>query len=233
MNQKPIRQAQDEPAGLLLIDKPHGITSFDIIRVLRRQTGVRKIGHAGTLDPMATGLMLMLVGAYTKKATQLVGLDKVYEGEMTLGYISTTGDAEGELTGVSTIRPSEDQVKLAMRQFVGEITQVPSQYSAIKIGGVEAYKLARKGMKVHMPSRNVFVHRLELLDYAYPKVKFRAHVSSGTYIRTLAEDIGSALTSGAYLSALRRTKVGDYDIFQANELSDVKSDSLSVKLLTL
>lgn len=217
--------------GLLLIDKPQGITSFDIIRKLRRQTGVRKIGHAGTLDPMATGLMLMLFGTACKKATEFVGLEKTYEGEITLGLVSSTGDAEGELTGVSTTQPSQDEIEAALYRFTGEITQTPSKYSAIKIGGVEAYKLARQGKSIHMPSRNVFVHKFELIQYSYPHIKFVAEVSSGTYIRTLAQDVGEALKSGAYLSSLRRTKVGGFDIDQAYQLDDLNPESLP-KLLT-
>lgn len=224
---------QNTVNGLLLIDKPKGITSFDIIRALRRQTGVRKIGHAGTLDPMATGLMLMLFGTTCKKATEFVGLDKTYEGQMTLGYISSTGDAEGALTGVSTRIPSDSEIEKAFASFVGEIRQTPSQYSAIKIGGVEAYKLARQGKKVHMPSRNIFIHRFELISYDYPHIVFRAHVSSGTYIRTLAEDVGEELKAGAYLSALRRTKVGDYTVEQSHQLADVNPYLLPGQLLTI
>lgn len=243
--------------GLLLIDKPAGITSFDIIRQLRKQltssvipgeaggsltskspsagserfTKAPRIGHTGTLDPMATGLMLMLFGAYTKKAPDFVGLDKEYEAEMTLGAVSTTGDAEGEITPVSDKRPSKGALELAMAQFVGEIRQTPSKYSAIKVGGVEAYKLARKGQSFHMPSRNVFIHKLNLLEYKYPVAKFHAHVSSGTYIRTLAEDIGESLKTGAYLSGLRRTKIGDFDVKNAQQLSDVTAGNLPQLLL--
>ncbi|HSX41046.1 MAG TPA: tRNA pseudouridine(55) synthase TruB [Candidatus Saccharimonadales bacterium] len=219
--------------GLLLIDKPTDITSFDIIRRLRKSTGVRKIGHTGTLDPMATGLMLMLFGSYTKKAPEFVGLDKVYEAEMTLGAVSTTGDAEGEITAVSDNQPSQGAIELAAAQFVGEIRQTPSKYSAIKIGGVEAYKLARRGQSFHMPSRNVFVHKLQVTSYKYPVVRFTAHVSSGTYIRTLAEDIGESLKVGAYLSNLRRTKIGDFDVKNAQNLPDMTTVSLPDHLLTI
>ncbi|HUC87469.1 MAG TPA: tRNA pseudouridine(55) synthase TruB [Candidatus Saccharimonadales bacterium] len=218
-------------SGLLLIDKPAGITSFDIIRALRRQTGVRKIGHAGTLDPSATGLMLMLIGAATKQATQFSKLDKTYLAEMTLGATSTTGDREGELSAISSHKPTQQELEAALRRFEGEITQTPSQYSAIKVGGVRAYKLARAGKSVEMPPRQVTVHSIKLIDYAYPLVRFEATVSSGTYIRTLAEDIGTALGTGAYLSTLRRVGVGEFTISQAHALDSIDAASLAAAIL--
>lgn len=201
--------------GLLLVDKPAGITSFDIIRQLRRVTGVKKIGHAGTLDPMATGLMLMLFGSACKQASRFSKLDKTYVAEMTLGATSTTGDREGELTAISGRQPGEADLDAALHAFVGHIEQTPPIYSAIKINGQEAYKLARKGQTPDMPKRVVTVNSLKLLAYDYPAVKFEADVSSGTYIRTLAQDIGAKLGSGAYLSNLRRTRVGEFSINQA------------------
>ncbi len=216
-----------------MIDKPSGISSFDIVRALRRQTGVRKIGHAGTLDPMATGLMLMLLGSATKQASQLVGLDKTYVAEMTLGANSSTGDAEGELTPVSDRQPTQKEVTAALEYFTGEITQTPNQYSAIKINGVRAYKLARQGKTVEMPPRRVTIHAIKLLDYTYPHVRFEASVSSGTYIRTLGEDIGTQLSTGAYLSSLRRTQVGSYDISQAATLESVSAASLTTPINVL
>jgi tRNA pseudouridine55 synthase len=206
--------------GLLLVDKPLGITSFDVIRHLRRQTGVRKIGHAGTLDPLATGLMLMLFGTACKQAMSLTKLDKRYSAELTLGANSTTGDAEGDKLPVSDIKPSKEDVLDALAQFRGEITQIPSIYSAIKINGQEAYKHARAGRSVEMPSRQVTVYELELISYDYPIVKLEAKVSSGTYIRSLAEDLGAALKTGAYLSRLVRTEVGEYKLADAIQLED-------------
>ncbi|HVE80917.1 MAG TPA: tRNA pseudouridine(55) synthase TruB [Candidatus Dormibacteraeota bacterium] len=223
-------------AGLLLIDKPKGITSFDIIRALRRQTGVRKIGHAGTLDPMATGLMLMLFDAACKKAGQFSKLDKTYIAEATLGATTTTGDAEGDITPTPRAvpeTPEASEVESALQQFKGEITQIPSKYSAIKINGQEAYKLARKGKTVEIPSRRVTIYDIQLTKYEYPTVVFEAKVSSGTYIRTLAEDIGKQLGTGAYLTALRRTEVGNYKLEQAHQLADVTNHSLSASLLRI
>ncbi len=220
------RAVPDGPNGLLLVDKPVGITSFDIIRCLRRQTGIHKIGHAGTLDPMASGLMLMLVGRATKQAGHFSKLDKTYEAEVTLGATSVTGDREGELTPGSGRRPTWDELEATLQEFTGIITQQPSQYSAIKVGGVRAYKLARQGKAVDMPSRRVTVYALRLLGYDYPVVRFEVEVSSGTYIRTLAQDIGTALGTGAYLSVLRRTQVGQFRLAQANTLDTISSDNL-------
>lgn len=205
--------------GLLLINKPKGITSFDVIRQLRRITGVKKIGHAGTLDPLATGLMLMLFGTACKQAQQFSKLDKTYVAELTLGANSSTGDAEGELMAVSDRVPTLAEVEAALKRFVGGIEQTPSIYSAIKIDGKEAYKYARAGQAVEVPSRKVTINSIKLLDYNYPILKLEADVSSGTYIRSLAEDIGKVLETGAYLSGLERTRVGDFELSDALELN--------------
>ena len=221
------------PSGLLLIDKPSGISSFDIIRRLRRQTGVRKIGHAGTLDPFATGLMIMMLGSATKQAGHFSGLDKTYVAEMTLGAISTTGDREGELTSVSDRQPTLQKVTAALKRFEGDITQTPPTYSAIKVNGVRAYKLARQGKTVEMPPRQVTVHEIKLLGYNYPTIQFEANVSSGTYIRTLAQDIGQELKTGAYLDELQRTRIGDLTLDQASTLESVEATTLPTKLLSI
>lgn len=217
--------------GLLLVDKPTGISSYDVIRRLKRilldanlplnhrgKKILPKIGHAGTLDPAASGLMLILIGSATKQAQYLVKMDKVYAAEITLGANSSTGDRDGELTSVADIEPSEKEVKAALAKFTGEITQTPSVYSAIKIDGKEAYKRARAGESVEMPSRDVTIHSNEFIAYEYPKIQIISHVSSGTYIRSLAEDIGVELGTGAYLSALTRQSVGKYELKDAIEL---------------
>lgn len=223
---------------ILLVDKPADWTSFDVVakirgRVRRRYTekGEKptkrqlRVGHAGTLDPFATGLLIILLGDGTKKAGEFLKLDKVYEATFRLGETSNTGDIEGELTPVSDLVPTEKAVLEALEGFKGEITQVPPAFSAIKVGGVRAYKLAHKGQAVEMPPRQVTIYDLQLLDYSYPEVKMRAHVSSGTYIRTLGEDLGKALGTGAYCSQLRRTRIADYDIADAKKLSEVTSEA--------
>jgi tRNA pseudouridine55 synthase len=216
--------------GLLLIDKPLGITSFDVIRQLRRQTGVKKIGHAGTLDPLATGLMLMLFGTYCKRAMELTKLDKRYDAVITLGETSTTGDGEGDKTPGSKRVPSRTELEAALLPLTGRITQTPSVYSAIKIDGQEAYKHARAGRVVEVPSRQVEVYGLAITDYDYPKVTLAAHVSSGTYIRSLAQDLGEQLGSGAYLSGLSRSSVGPYTLLEAHQLSDINPATLDNRL---
>jgi len=210
--------------GLLVINKPQGITSFDVIRQLRRITGERKVGHTGTLDPMATGVMVLLFGSATKQAAEFSKLNKTYEAEITLGSTSSTGDAEGQLTPGSDQEPTVDQVQTALKQFTGQITQTPPIYSAIKIDGQEAYKRARRGESVEIPSRQVTIYSIKLLDYSYPIIKLAADVSSGTYIRTLAEDVGKALETGAYLSGLVRTRVGEFDLAKAIELDASKNE---------
>lgn len=205
--------------GMWLVHKPTGISSFGVVARARRITGIRKVGHAGTLDPEAEGLMIILVGKdYTRKADSFLKLDKTYEVEATLGQTSTTGDREGELAQVSDKQPSEDEVREALRKFQGEIMQTPPVYSAIKVGGQRAYKLAREGKEVTIEPRKVTVASIELLNYSYPKLSFRADVSSGTYIRSLVGDIGATLGTGAYMSALTRTRVGDYNLDDAVHL---------------
>lgn len=209
-----------EEDSVLLIDKPAGITSFGVVARVRRrlsqQLGKKaKVGHTGTLDPFATGLMIIVTGKECRNAQQYSKLDKVYEATVRLGQISSTGDPEGELSDVSSREPTLEEVQRALKGFVGEITQRPPQFSAIKIGGRRAYDLARKGEVVEMPERQVTVFSLELIDYTYPDVRIRVHVSSGTYIRTLAEDIGKVLETGAYCSELRRTKVAEYSVEDA------------------
>lgn len=217
--------------GLLLVNKPVGPTSFDVIRRLRRATGVRKIGHAGTLDPLASGLMLMLFGKACKQAQSLTKLDKSYSAEITLGATSGTGDAEGQLTVVSERVPERSEVELALRQLTGEIEQTPPVYSAIKIDGREAYKRVRAGETVTMPSRRVTVYENRLMRYDYPMVELETRVSSGTYVRTLAEDLGRSLGTGAYLSGLVRTEAGQYRLGDALALDEATSENVAGRLI--
>ena len=206
--------------GMILVDKPAGITSFGVVARIRRQLSQQigkkaKVGHTGTLDPFATGLMIIVTGKECRNAGTYSKLDKVYEATITLGHTSTTGDPEGELLPVSDEVPTQEAVQDALQRFTGEITQRPPIYSAIKINGRRAYDLAREGKTVEMPERQVTVFSLDLLDYTYPEIKIRVHVSSGTYIRTLAQDIGDVLGTGAYCSALRRTMVAEYSVVGA------------------
>ena len=176
------------------------------------------MGHCGTLDPFATGLLILVSGKNTKRAMEFTKLDKVYEATLHLGQTSTTGDPEGDIADVSDREPDLDEIKSVLQQLTGKIEQTPPAFSAIKINGQRAYKLARAGKEVEMPSREVEIYNIEMLDYTYPELKIRTHVSSGTYIRSLAADIGQVLGVGAYLTALRRTKIADFDIKDAEPL---------------
>ena len=179
-----------------------------------------KVGHTGTLDPFATGLMILVVGKECKNAGSYSKLDKVYEATFRLGQTSTTGDPEGELTDVSDKQPTQTEIETALEQFRGEIKQRPPIFSAIKIDGQRAYKLARDGQEIEIPERDVTIHSLELIDYNYPELKIRTHVSSGTYIRSLCVDIGKVLGTGAYCTQLRRTAISKWTVAEAQTLQE-------------
>ena len=248
---------------IILIDKPVGISSFGVVAKIRGRLKAEfghkvKVGHTGTLDPFATGLLILLSGKMTKKSNEFLKLDKVYEATLKLGYTSTTGDPEGEIrqypksikfteieehkdkvsnfvaegakqcdkiSNLSHYEASEigkfytlSDIHSILTNFIGKIEQTPPKFSAIKINGQRAYKLARKGEDFKIPSREIEIYNIEILNYNYPELKIRIHCSSGTYIRTLAEDIGKTLKTGAYLTALRRTKIGNYKIEDAKKL---------------
>ncbi len=249
---------------ILLIDKPVGWTSFDVVAKVRGKIRAEylakgekptkrqlRVGHAGTLDPFATGLLIILLGDACKKAGEFLKLDKTYEFTAKLGEVSTTGDPEGEITAyesrsksqetsrsddgvilnliqdpvnqlksdessddqISNIKyPTLDEVREVLKQFDGLITQTPPAFSAIKINGKRAYKLAREGKEVEMPTRQVTISRLELIEYSYPYLKCVCDVGSGTYIRSLVGDIGKSLNTGAYCTELRRTRISNFEI---------------------
>jgi tRNA pseudouridine55 synthase len=213
------RGSADNPTGLWLVDKPEGVSSFGVVARLRRVTGIKKVGHTGTLDPLATGLMVLLVGKdFTRLAQGLTKLDKVYEVTFQLGTTSTTDDEEGEKTVVSDRQPAMHEIEAAILELTGEIEQTPPIYSAIKIGGQRAYKLARRGEQPKLAPRPVKVYEWTEIEYAYPVLKATIAVGSGTYIRSLARDLGEKLGTGAYMTALRRTRVGDFQIAEAMTL---------------
>ena len=202
--------------GIYLVNKPRGRSSFSMVAQVRRLSGIKKVGHAGTLDPQAEGLLIVLVGKeYTKQSDKFLKLDKTYEFEIKLGQNSTTGDEEGTKTTISAQKPTKKAILSTIETFEGEIDQVPPQHSAIKIDGVRAYKSARKGEKVDIQPRKVTINSLKLLDYNYPLLDLEADVSSGTYIRSLAEDIGKDLQTGGYCTKIVRTRIGEYDLKNA------------------
>ena len=210
---------------ILLIDKPAGMTSFGVVarlrRVLSKQEGKKvKVGHTGTLDPFATGLMIIVTGRMCRRAMEFTKLDKWYEAEIVLGIESTTGDPEGELSRISDKKPDKGEIKQVLKKFTGKIEQTPPAFSAVKVNGRRAYQLARAGKEVDIPKRTITIYALELIGYDYPVLKLRAHVSSGTYIRSLAADIGKELKTGAYCQNLRRIKIADYDVKNAKVLAD-------------
>lgn len=237
--------------GFLLVDKPAGWTSHDVVAKVRstlrqlqaessrlkvdqestpsaldfQPSAKLKVGHAGTLDPFATGLLILLIGSYTKRAAEFLKLDKTYEVTLKLGEASTTGDPEGEIRvedkGLSA-KPTRKEVNEVISKFTGETMQTPPAYSAIKVGGQRAYKLARQGKEVKLEPRKVKIYQLRVTSYQFPLLSLKAKVSSGTYIRSLVQDIGGALGVGAYCAALKRTRVGRYDI----------GDAISVEGLT-
>lgn len=228
--------------GLLLVDKPIGWTSFDVVNYVRRivanSEGKKpkniKVGHTGTLDPFATGLLVLLIGKeYTRRAGEFSKLDKTYEVTIKLGQTSTTGDPEGEISKVSDLEPTLDEVNEAISKFIGKVQQTPPAFSAIKVDGQRAYKLARAGKEVIIEPREVTINRLEIIKYKYPEVNMVADVSSGTYVRTLVENIGTALGTGAYTSQLRRTKVGDYNVTNAAQKDDLSPELITKNLQSL
>lgn len=211
--------------GIVLIDKPVGWSSFDIVAkirgILKAETGSKiKVGHTGTLDPLATGLMIVVVGSYCKRAAEFSKLDKTYLVSMKLGETSTTGDDEGEKTPVNLRIPKDTEILSAVDSFEGDSLQIPPSFSAIKVNGKRAYKSARQGEETVLQPRPIRINSLELTDYEYPIVRFRADVGSGTYIRSLVQDIGEKLGTGAYMSDLRRTKVGLFSLDKAVSVSD-------------
>ncbi len=224
--------------GFLLVDKPAGISSFGVVARVRRSlteaAGHKiKIGHSGTLDPAATGLMILVVGKYCKRAAEFSKLDKTYEVEVTLGATSSTGDIEGEITPKNSYRPVKKEVENALNNFVGDIAQTPPIYSAVKINGQRAYKLARAGREVKIEPRQVTIHSISKIEYKYPKLAFITEVSSGTYIRSLVEDIGAELDTGAYTSALKRTKIADYSLTDAIRLEPLDAKIVQTNLKQL
>lgn len=217
-----------ESGAVLLIDKPRGPTSFDVVEVVRAGTGVEKVGHAGTLDPMATGLLIVLVARpATRLQESFMHLPKVYEGTMRLGEQTPSLDAETEV--VEEADPSHltrEDLEAVRSQLTGSIQQVPPMYSAVKVDGERLYEKARRGETVDRPPRDVRIDRFELIEWAQPDLRFRVQCSKGTYIRSLARDVGEALDVGAHLHALRRIAIGPYEVDTAWPL-DVLEEALS------
>ncbi len=215
MGRKP-RYRKSAMSGLLVVDKPLGWSSMDVVRKVRDAAGFVKTGHGGTLDPLATGVVICCIGSATKAVERLMGMPKVYDTKIDLSAFTKTDDAEAEREEVEvSTPPSEEQVRAALETFVGEIEQVPPLYSAVHVDGKRAYKLARQGETVELEARTVRIDSIELLEYDFPHLRVLVHCGKGVYVRSLARDLGKALGTGGYLTGLRRTAVGPYTVEQA------------------
>ena len=208
--------------GILIVNKPDGMTSHDVVDRVRRKFQMKRVGHAGTLDPLATGVLVVLVGKATKLFDQFVSFDKAYRATLLLGMKTTSADTEGEVTGT---RPyshiTTEMIQEAFKQFTGEIEQIPPMFSAVKKNGKKLYQLARQGKVVERVARKIKIRKLQLEGVDLPEVRFYLECSKGTYVRQLAEDIGAALECGACISQIERTSVGEFSINDAINLDDI------------
>ncbi|MEI8349717.1 MAG: tRNA pseudouridine(55) synthase TruB [Candidatus Omnitrophota bacterium] len=213
--------------GILLVNKEGNMTSHDVVDCVRRKLGIRQVGHAGTLDPLAEGLLIILVGGYTKLFPKFVSFDKEYLGELKLGEITTTGDSQGTVTQKHDYQAiNEEMIRRAFASFEGEIEQVPPMVSAIRVGGKRLYSLARKGIVVQRQPRKIHIHNLKILRIDLPFVEFYVRCSKGTYIRKLAEDIGENLTCGAHIIKIKRLSVGPFKLDDAIKIGDIDESHL-------
>lgn len=202
--------------NIIVIDKPMDWTSFDVVRKVRYATRIKKVGHAGTLDPFATGVLIILTGKYTKRQNEFMDMPKTYEAEISLGQQMDTGDRTGNIIETQSIPDlSEDSISAALELFIGEIEQIPPMYSAKKVDGKTLYKLARKGKTVERQPTRIVIHNIELLAYTADSISIRVHCGKGTYIRVLAEDVGRELNTVAHVKELKRISVGDYRVEDA------------------
>jgi tRNA pseudouridine55 synthase len=208
--------------GAILVDKPTGPTSHDVVDAIRRKFGIKKVGHCGTLDPNATGLLIIVLGRGTKLSERLMGDDKVYEGTVKFGEATDSYDSDGELTGSLPVPPMTlEQLNEEAAKFIGDIMQMPPMVSAIKKNGVPLYKLARKGIEVEREARLIHVYNFRFTEYAEPLGTFRVACTKGTYVRSLAHDLGRNLGCGAHLATLRRSVSGKFDVADAKTLDEI------------
>lgn len=211
---------------MLLIDKPKDYTSAKVVNIIRKRLGIKKAGHSGTLDPKATGLMIVCTGTETKRLSELLDADKEYEGVMVIGATTKTFDTESEVINVKDLtgfRNLPGLVRETARSFIGEIEQIPPMYSSVKFRGKPLYKYARKDREVERKPRKVLVKSFEICDILLPEIKFKVSCSKGTYIRSLVNDFGEKLGTGAYLKELRRTRIGEYDVKDAVKLESLET----------
>ena len=218
-----MKAQNDDTGRVLLINKPLRWTSFDVVNKLRFKLKTKKIGHAGTLDPLATGLLILCVGKMTKRIEEFMGLEKEYTGKFVLGKTTPSHDLETEVNEEKDIsKITDDIIREKVKPFIGTISQLPPLHSAIRIGGKRAYEFARKGREVQLNPRDVQIHAFEITSIDLPEVSFRIVCSKGTYIRSIARDFGNALGVGAYLSALCRTRIGTLKLTDALDVDQVE-----------
>jgi len=213
--------------GIIVVNKTKGITSFDVIRKLKKILKTKKIGHTGTLDPLATGVMLVCVGKATKLASDLEAKNKIYIADFDIGYATDTYDVEGKKIAENIIEVSKENLEQSIKKFIGNIKQVPPMYSAIKIDGNKLYHLARKGIEVERPKRDVTIEYINLLDFKNNKAKIETEVSKGYYIRSLIYDIGQNLGTYATMTALQRKQVGEYSLENSYNLEQIEEMTLN------
>jgi tRNA pseudouridine55 synthase len=209
-------------SGVLVVDKPVGLTSHEVVQIIRRGTNIRRAGHTGTLDPRASGVLVILIGPAVRLSEYVSASDKRYQAVIQLGTSTDTYDADGQILSHNLVNISEDEFEEALQTFVGEIEQIPPPYSAVKVKGRKAYEIARKGEEVDLAPRKITVYSLELLEWAPPEVVIDVYCSSGTYIRSLANDLGKMLGCGAHLVGLRRTKSGRFTLRDAAPLRKLR-----------
>ena len=215
---------QNDLSGILLADKPKGCTSHDVVDHVRNHFRIESVGHCGTLDPMATGLLVLLLGKATKLSDRLIGEDKEYEGTLTLGVTTDSQDADGRLLSEKSVSPfSEEEIHAIFQTFQGDLLQIPPMVSAKKVAGIPLYKLARKGKEIERKPRLIHVCRMDILRIHLPDVDFRLLCTKGTYVRTICHDIGEKLGCGGHLSRLRRTASGRFRLDRAYSLPEIKS----------
>lgn len=220
-------EQQNNFSGLLLVNKPSGITSFKVVSVIRKKLNVKKAGHCGTLDPLAQGLMIVLVGKATKQQDKFMKQDKVYYAKIKLGIKTDTGDLEGNIISESDFsKITVEQIKAVCNSFIGEIEQEPPMYSALKVNGKKLYELARKGITIERKKRKITIYNIDVLSFNGNEIEIRVKCSSGTYIRVLAQDIGSKLKTDATLSYLRREEIGRYTLNDSVLLENITSENL-------
>lgn len=213
--------------GILIVNKPQGITSHDVVDYARKKLGMKRIGHAGTLDPLATGVLIILVGRTTKFFNAFSGLDKEYLATVTLGKTTTSGDSQGEIIeSFDFSHVSEEKAQATLRSFIGESEQVPPMVSAIKYKGRKLYQLARAGIEVPRQPRKVNIKELRLLKFNLPDIELYLRCSKGTYVRKLAEDIGERLECGGYISKIQRISVGEFNIKEAVDIEEINAHNL-------